>query len=137
MADQIEGTLIDKIMEMKALQARMDKGKALLSELQEQYDKLRLFDIPNMMAEQDTTSVKGQWGRCTLTGDLTVKVLDKAGLHEWLESNEFGDLIVPQVNAQTLKAFIKEQLIAGGGVAPVPETIVTINPFSRAVLYKN
>lgn len=130
-------TLIDNIMRMKELAARMERGKALMSELQEEYDKLRLFDVPNQMAEQDTTSLKGEWGRCTLTSDLTVKVKDKQALHVFLIENGSGDLIVPQVNAQTLKAWVKEQLIAKGGVEPLPDTIAQINPFSRAVLYKS
>ena len=129
--------LMSKILQMKELQARMDRGKALLAELQKEYDKLRLFDIPNAMSEMDTSSIKGEWGRCTLTGDLTVSVKDKEGLHKWLKDNDLADLIVPQVNSQTLKAWVKEQLIAGGGASPVPETIIVINPFSRAVLYKS
>lgn len=132
-----DSTLMQKIMRMKELQARMDKGKALMAELQAEYDKLRLFDVPNEMAEQDITSTKGEWGRCTLTGDLTVKVNDKDGLHNWLRKNNFGDLIVPQVNSQTLKAWVKEQMQNGGGVVPVPDSIIVVNPFSRAVLYKN
>lgn len=129
--------LMGKILQMKALQKRMDNGKELLATLQKEYDQLRLHDIPNAMSEMDTSSIKGEWGRCTLTGDLTIKVKEKEELHKWLKDNNFADLIVPQVNAMTLKAWVKEQLISGGGVIPVPEQIIVISPFSRAVLYKS
>lgn len=125
--------IIDQILRMQELQALMKELDDAKAPLQEEYDKLRLFDIPNAMSEQDTTSIKGEWGRCTLQADLSVQVSDKPGLHEWLKGNGFGDLIVPTVNSQTLKAFVKEQLGKG---TPLPETIITINPFSRAVLYK-
>lgn len=124
--------LTENILKMKALKAEIDKLDDQKKFLQEQYDKLRLFDVPNEMAEQDLTSMRGEWGRCTLTGDLTVKVLDKQGLHIWLQAEGFGDLIVPTVNAQTLKSFAKEQLREG---VVFPPEVAEVNPFSRAVLY--
>lgn len=124
--------LTENILKMKALKAEIDKLDDQKKFLQEQYDKLRLFDVPNEMAEQDLTSMRGEWGRCTLTGDLTVKVLDKQGLHVWLQAEGFGDLIVPTVNAQTLKSFAKEQLREG---VVFPPEVAEVNPFSRAVLY--
>lgn len=124
--------LTENILKMKALKAEIDKLDDEKKFLQEQYDKLRLFDVPNEMAEQDLTSIRGEWGRCTLTGDLTVKVLDKQGLHVWLQAEGFGDLIVPTVNAQTLKSFAKEQLREG---IVFPPEVAEVNPFSRAVLY--
>lgn len=125
--------LMDDIMRMQELGKMMDELEDCIKPLRMEYDRLRLFDIPNAMAEQETTSVKGPWGRCTLTADLTVKVEDKLRLHGWLEETGFKDMIVPTVNAQTLKAFVKEQL---GNGSPLPDEIITINPFSRAVLYK-
>lgn len=127
-------SLVDNILKMKALKAEIDELDEAKKILQAEYDKLRLFDVPNEMSEQDTTSLKGEWGRCTLTADLTVKVNDKSELHKWLQDSGYGDLIVPTVNPQTLKAFVKEQM---GNGAALPETILVVNPFSRAVLYKS
>ena len=127
--------LMDNILRMQELGAQMEELKIATEILREEYDKLRLHDIPNEMAEQDTTSLKGAWGRCTLTTDLNVKVKDKIGLHRHLEEEGAGDLIVPTVNAQTLKSWVKEQM--GKGTLPLPEAIAEIAPFSRAVLYKN
>ena len=125
-------TIIENILRMQELQAAMKELDEVKKPLQEEYDRLRLFDIPNAMSEQDTTSIKGEWGRCTLTADLTVQVKSKPDLHKWLEEQGFGDMIVPTVNAQTLKAFVKEQM---GNGSPLPDEVIVINPFSRAVLY--
>lgn len=125
--------LIDAIMKMKELGVLIDELNEHKKALQADYDQLRLHDIPNMMAENgDMRSVTGEFGRCTLTGDLTIKVSDRPQLHQWLEESGNGSLIVPTVNAQTLKAFVKEQLQNG---EQLPEKIITISPFVRAVLY--
>lgn len=126
--------LVELILKMKELQAEIDEHETYTKALRKEFDQLRLFDIPNMMAELDTTSIRGEYGRCTLTSDLHVSVLDKVKLHEWLEEGGNGSLIVPTVNAQTLKAFCKEQVKSGE--IELPEEILKISPFSRAVLYK-
>jgi hypothetical protein len=110
----------------------LDEQKGLL---QKEYDKLRLFDIPNTMAEQDIRSISGEFGnkgRCTLQSDLSVSVHEKMSLHQWLTDTGNGALIVPTVNHQTLKAFCKEQIING---VELPADILVVKAFSRAVLY--
>lgn len=127
--------LTDKIIEMRALQDQMDVLDDQLKALRRDYDHLRLIEIPNIMSEQnDVRSITGVFGRCTLTSDLHVSAPDKFALHEWLKDTGNSALIVPTVNAQTLKAFVKEQMIAG---TTLPENILKISPFSRAVLYKS
>src|SRR6478735_8179586 len=124
--------LLQSILNLKELQRRMDILDERKKELQKEIDQLRLHDIPNEMAARDTTSLKGEWGRCTLTSDLSVSAGDKGALHSWLKDNGHEDLIVPTVNSSTLRAWVKEQLVAGN---ELPGTI-NIAPFSRAVLYK-
>lgn len=125
--------LIAAINKMKQLKAELDEIDEYRKALQAEYDKYRLHEIPNMMAENDDLrSITGEFGRCTLTSDLSVKVKDKIELHKWLEDSGNGSLIVPTVNAQTLKAFVKEQLQRG---EQLPEEILAISPFVRAVLY--
>lgn len=126
--------LLDLIMEMKELDAKLDKVNEYRKQLLERYDFLRQVEIPNQMAEQDITSLKGEWGRCTLTSDLYVSAPDKRTLHAWLEETGNGSLIVPTVNAQTLKAFCKEQMRKG---EELPDGVLKITPLSRAVIYKN
>ena len=126
--------LLDLILQMKELGDQLDDLDELRKPIQQAYDKLRLFDIPNTMAEDELTSIKGEFGRCTLTSDLSVSTSDKIALHQWLKDTGNESLIVPTVNAQTLKAFVKEQLRNG---EELPEKIMKISPFSRAVIYKN
>lgn len=127
--------LVKLIEEMKELGDAIDELNEAKKGLQSRYDQLRLFDIPAAMAEAgDMRSTTGAFGRCTLQTDLGVKVLgSKQELHQWLIDGGNGALIVPTVNAQTLKAFVKEQMING---ETIPETLIEAKPFSRAVLYK-
>ena len=126
--------LNELIWEIKYLGVQIDELNEMKKALQERYDQLRLFDIPNTMAENnDIRSITGDFGRCTLSSDLHVKVIGgKVELHKWLEDSGNGDLIVPTVNAQTLKAFCKEQLQNG---EQLPEEVLAISPFTRAVIY--
>lgn len=125
--------LISAINKMKELKAELDEIDEYRKALQAEYDRYRLHEIPNLMAENDDLrSITGEFGRCTLTSDLSVKVVNKVELHKWLEDSGNGSLIVPTVNAQTLKAFVKEQLQRG---EQLPEEILVISPFVRAVLY--
>lgn len=126
--------LVKLILQMKSIGEELDAIDEARKPIQAEYDKLRLFDIPNAMAEDDLTSIKGEFGRCTLTADLSVSTPDKLALHKWLKDTGNESLIVPTVNAQTLKAFVKEQLRNG---EELPEEIMKISPFSRAVIYKN
>lgn len=126
--------LTDLIDEMDRVRAQMDAIDEVWKPLQKRYDELRLGEIPAEMAAEDVTSIKGGFGRCTLQSDLHVSAPNKQALHKWLTDNGNGDLIIPTVNAQTLKAFCKEQLHAG---AELPATVLNVSPFSRAVIYKN
>lgn len=130
---QEKDPLLQNILNLKELQRRMEIIDAKKKELQAEIDKLRLHEIPNEMSSRDTTSLKGEWGRCTLTTDISVSVADQIRLQEWLKDNEFGDLIKETVNSSTLKAWVKEQLVAG---TELPG-FINISPFSRAVLYKS
>lgn len=128
--------LVDLILRMKELGEEIEKHDEYIKALRVEYDRLRLIEIPASMAEaNDMRSTTGAFGRCTLTADMHVKVEDKFGLHSWLEETGNGALIVPTVNAQTLKAFCKEQLGKRDGLA-LPDAIIKISPFVRAVLYK-
>jgi hypothetical protein len=124
--------LTDLIEEMKELGNEIDALDEQKKPLQKRYDELRLELIPSSMAEEDITSMTGGFGRCTLTSDLYVSAPNKPALHEWLESSGNGDLIQPTVNAQTLKAFVKEQM---KNENELPDGLLKVTPFSRAVIY--
>lgn len=124
--------LTDLIDQMKDLGEQLDALEEQRKPLQKEYDRLRLEAIPSAMAEEDITSLTGGFGRCTLTSDLYVSSPNKQGLHEWLEQTGNEALIQPTVNAQSLKAFCKEQMRKG---EELPDGILKVTPFSRAVIY--
>lgn len=124
--------LTDLIERMKALGDQLDAIDEERKPIQKEYDQLRLEAIPSAMAEEDIRSLTGGFGRCTLTGDLYVSAPDKMKLHNWLKESGNESLIQPTVNAQSLKAFVKEQMSKD---AELPEDVLNITPFSRAVIY--
>lgn len=124
--------LTDLIDRMKDVQEELAELENSRKPLQKELDFLRLNDIPAVMAEEDVTSLTGGFGRCTLTSDLYVSVQDKEMLFTWLEEQGHIDMIVATVNAQTLKAFCKEQL---RNDVEMPEEMLKLTPFSRAVIY--
>jgi len=126
--------LTDLVNEMDRIRAQMDRMDAIWKPLQKRYDELRLAEIPAEMAEEDVRSITGGFGRCTLQSDLHVSAPDKMKLHSWLEETGNGSLIIPTVNAQTLKAFCKEQMTNG---TELPESVLKVTPFSRAIIYKS
>jgi len=128
--------LTDLIERMKELGDELDDLDEQKKPLQKEYDDLRLNLIPSEMAEEDIRSMTGGFGRCTLTSDLYVTVKNKAGLHTWLEETDNEAMIVPTVNAQTLKAFCKEQLAKGDPELLPEDEVLKLTPFSRAVIYK-
>jgi len=125
--------ITDLIDEMDQIRKQMDAIDEVWKPLQKRYDQLRLGDIPAEMAAEDITSIKGGFGRCTLQSDLHVSAPDKIRLHQWLEETGNEALIIPTVNAQTLKAFCKEQMGKG---TDLPSEVLNVTPFSRAVIYK-
>jgi len=125
--------LTDLIERMKELGDELDALEEQAKPLQKEYDQLRLELIPGEMAEEDIRSVTGGFGRCTLTSDLYVTVKNKAAMHAWLEETGNDAMIVPTVNAQTLKAFCKEQLNKDDELPD--EEVLKVTPFSRAVIY--
>lgn len=130
--------LTDLIERMKELGDTLDSMDEERKPIQKEYDQLRLEAIPAEMAEEDIRSLTGGFGRCTLTSDLYVSAPNKQTLHEWLKDTGNEDMIQPTVNAQSLKAFCKEQLTkaaSGQDAIELPEGILKLTPFSRAVIY--
>lgn len=125
--------LTDLIEQMKELGEQLDALEEQRKPLQKEYDRLRLEAIPSEMAQEDITSMTGGFGRCTLTSDLYVSAPDKRTLHQWLNETGNEALIQPTVNAQSLKAFCKEQMRKG---IELPDGILKVTPFSRAVIYR-
>lgn len=98
-----------------------------------EYDVLRIERVPEAMEGAGIENVRLEGiGRVSLTGDMWVKVADKGGFFGWLKKHKLGDLIVPQVNGSTLKAFVKGRMKAG---KEVPESL-KVTPYTRASITK-
>lgn len=127
-------SLLELVREMHSMAAEKAKIEAELSMINARYDVLRYEAIPTKMDDDgiERLTVEGV-GRVSLTGDMFVATVDKAGLYKWLEDNGFDDIIQPSVNASTLKAFIKERTKSG---KEVPTDFVRITPVTRASITK-
>jgi len=119
------------------VKAKLESMKSAQKLVQADYDMLRKVVIPDKMEALDieTITLSGL-GRLSLRAEMYVGI--KAGLKdaalEWLTSNGHGSLIQDNINAQTLKAFIKEQISLG---EPIPDSLFNISPFQMATLTKS
>lgn len=122
--------------EMKRIREELDDAKEHSSTLQKQWDDLRKVHIPNKMEELGIESVRVKGvGTVSERTDAycTTPAKNKHALYEWLEGHGHGDLITDTVNASTLKAFMKEQIMLGNDV---PDDIVNFNPYTYVAITK-
>jgi hypothetical protein len=118
------------------LRTKKEQLEYQLSEVNKEFDKLRLQDIPTLMEEQGIRNATFEGiGRVGLTADLyvTCPADKKPELYNWLREHGFEGLIVDYVHPSTLKAWIKERLLASD--VQLPE-IVNVTPFMRASVTK-
>lgn len=121
---------------MKATRAELDDTKADASALQKEWDSLRKKWLPKKMEEMGIVDVRFEGvGTVSERTDAycTTPAKNKAALYEWLNENGHGDLITDTVNASTLKAFIKEQILEGNDV---PDHIVNFEPYTYVAITK-
>lgn len=122
--------------EMRSVEDSLEKLKERKTRAQGAYDLLRLKLIPDAMnaGNQRTVTFNGI-GRISLTPDVQVstKTGMKEGLFTWLKKNRLGDLIQPNVNSSTLRAFVKDRLKAG---KTVPDEFLNVTPITRASITK-
>ena len=133
----INHSLEELVTEMKITREKLDGLKAESSALQKKWDDLRKVQIPNKMEELNLESARvADVGNISLQTDAycTVLASKKALLQEWLEAHDHGDLVTETINASTLKAFMKEQIMAGNEIPP--EEIVNFLPFTYATITK-
>lgn len=83
----------------------------LKNPLEAAYNIMRFAVVPTFMDEEEITQISvDDVGRVNLRDDVSVKVQDKEALFQWLKDNDAEDMIVEQVNAQTLAAFVRKRL---------------------------
>ena len=122
----------------KDLRQKMDYHKAEESRVRKFFDALSTQVIPEKLAEDGMQGIKlaDGAGRIELRPNAycSIKAGQGQALQNWLNENEFGDIIKETVNASTLKSFVKTQ-IENGELTP-PESIVNYQPYVRATIVK-
>jgi hypothetical protein len=136
--DDTEGMTVANIARLqKQLSGLLERAGQIKTHLQKCYDFVRYSRIPEIMDIEDLESVRIEGvGRLYLTSDYNVSTRAgrKQEAMEWLIENGFGDIVQETVNASTLKAIIKKEVIAKG--KEVPEDLFNVAPFTRSQITK-
>lgn len=126
--------LRELVEHMNIHRQRKEVLEAQLSVVNAAYDVLRLEKVPERMEIDGVENVRYDGiGRVSVTADLYVATSDKAGLFGWLKKAKLGDLIQPQVNPSTLKAFVKKRIKDG---KTYPAEFLKVTPITRASITK-
>ena len=128
--------LMDRVFQHKELVSDMIK-----SPIEKLYDILRFTVVPEVFADNDTTTLTLEGiGRCNIMDDISVtmegsskeeKEIHKQAFYKWLRENELEDLITATVNAQTLAAFVRRQIQSKDGLK-LPYDHIKVSPVTRA-----
>lgn len=118
------------------LRSSLEGRKKESSAIQVIFDDLRKRVLPEKMEEVgiENANLTGI-GRVSLRGELYASIVadKKEEAQEWLIANGHGGMVKPTVNASTLKAFCKEQIIHG---EELPETLFNVTPYTMATITK-
>ena len=136
--DHIEKAELKHLVAFQAdLKTLLDNSKDVRSELNKTYEFLRTNIIPMRMDDDglDSITVTGV-GRVNLQADVYASIVtgQKEAAFEWLEENELGDMIVENVNAQTLKAFARRRVKEGD---LLPDTLFNVTPYTFAKITRS
>lgn len=131
---------LDRIKElaiqMATLQSEIDERKQIQTSLQKELDELRNKVIPDLMDEEDLPrmTLKGI-GTLSLFPMASVKQVEGAGpsIRQYLTENGWGDIVVPTVNASTLRSLVLEQMKEGH---VFPEDLFNITTWTQARIRK-
>jgi hypothetical protein len=130
-------TLQELAIEQKAVKEVKEDMEAQLKLINARFDVLRFEAIPNKVEEMGLESpVKLEGiGRVSLTADIqcSTKGGMKEALFSWLRKNKCEAMIEENVNASTLKSFVRKRMLAG---EPYPEDCVTVTPITKASILK-
>ena len=112
-------TVVRRLRELKDEKERLaDEEKKINIEI----SQIETQKLPEMMDSAGITSFKVPGcGSVSIRNETYVSVLaeNRPQLHEELKASGNGDLITEQVNPQTLKSWVKEQLDQGNEVPDV------------------
>lgn len=130
-------SLQELAIEQKAVKEVKEDMEAQLKLINARFDVLRFEAIPNKVEEMGLESpVKLEGiGRVSLTPDIlcSVKGGMKDNLFNWLRDHKMGSLIKEEVNASTLKSFVRKAITDG---KDYPEDCLNVTPITKASILK-
>lgn len=122
--------------QMADVQQKKIDLEAQLAEVNKEFDKLRITQIPEKMAElgvQNATFVG--LGRVQLASDLYASTIEgqKVAAMTWLRDLGYEGMITETYNASSIKALFRRMMKDG---IPIPDDIFKIQPYMRASIVK-
>lgn len=121
---------------MKELDNVISSLDRILKDHKKAREQITDFIVPEKMNADgiSTINLKGI-GRFSIRDELRVSAKGdkKQDLQVWLEENGYEELISTTINSSTLKAFVKERMVAG---EDYPDEFLNIHMFERATLTK-
>lgn len=124
---------------MRKLEAEKAKLDEKLADVNVEYDILRMEVIPEKMDAEGIDKITYDGiGRIQLTADILCgQIAERKGeFFGWLDAHGFGDVVQPNINPSTLKAFIKARLKDGKLDAKTMQDFVRVTPITRASIVK-
>ena len=108
--------LADKLKELRELKKWTESELKEINATIEQTD----YDLSNLMAESETQSFNrsGTLFYLNTKTYASATAEKKEDLYQTLKEKGFGSLVVETVNANSLSAFVKEQIMENGDVLP-------------------
>lgn len=126
---------LDLVKSMGNLREVKESLEAQLTEINKEYDYLRITAIPNKFDEDgiENLTVDGV-GRVSLAGDMYVSIPSdmREEAYEYIDLIGKGDVITRSINSSTLKAMVKAMIKAGDEIPPM----IKVTPFTRASITK-
>ncbi len=108
------GKIQDACRAYKRLRDAYEELDTVRKKINEQIENLSRVTIPEMLAENEVTTITLEWGdlkyRFTKSTRMSCSMVDKDAGMQWLREQGHEDLIQETVNASTLAAFAKNQI---------------------------
>lgn len=133
------GKLEAAVKEMIQLHAQIEETKSHLTELNRQYETLRLTDIPSLMQSSGLVTANGKGKFCTSTGVnvylrhetfVSVYAEDREAAIAWLRAQNHEHALKTEFSTRALKEILNQKIASGID----PDTIK--NPSGERPLFK-
>lgn len=129
-------TLRELCARMVEVQGRKEALEEQLAEVNKDFDRIRLQEIPQLMESLGVRNATFDGlGRVQLAADIYASTREgqKAAAMQWLRDCGYGDMIQETYNASSIKAVFRKLIQTG---AEIPDAIFSVTPFIRASVVK-